>query len=130
LLVGLTGAQVRAGDPTFRRTRVQAAELALRLDDTESLVEVLLKDYTRAFNVSHDPTLAALLEEALQRVGPEASTSRARLLARYCQGFLFSDTDKCDRLALEAIATARQTGDRRTLAAVLGSGIWGGRDFF
>ena len=130
LLVGLTEAQVRAGDPTFRRTRVQAAELALRLDDTESLVEVLLKDYTRAFNVSHDPTLAALLEEALQRVGPEASTSRARLLARYCQGFLFSDTDKCDRLALEAIATARQTGDRRTLAAVLGSGIWGGRDFF
>jgi predicted ATPase/DNA-binding SARP family transcriptional activator len=130
LLVGLTEAQVRAGDPTFRRTRVQAAELAIRLDDTESLVEVLLKDYTRAFNVSHDPTLSALVEEALQRVGPEVSTARARLLARYGQDFMFSDPDKCDRLADEAVATARQTGDPRTLAAVLTGGIWGGRRAF
>jgi predicted ATPase/DNA-binding SARP family transcriptional activator len=124
LLVGLTEAQVRAGDPAFRRTRVQAAELALRLDDTESLVEVLLKDYSRAFVVSHDKALTALLEEALQRVGPEVSAARALLLSRYCQDFLFSDPDKCKRLQKEAVDIARRTGDRQTLAIVLSGHLW------
>ncbi len=124
LLVGLTEAQVRAGDPNFRRTRVQAAELALRLDDTESLVAVVLKDYARAYTVSHDTTLTALLEEALRRVGPEASPQRARLLSRYCQNFLFSEPDKAIEIASEAVDMARQTGDRRTLAAVLAVRGW------
>jgi hypothetical protein len=129
LLVGLTESQLRAGDPAFRRTRVQAAELAVRLDDTESLVEVVLKDYARAFAVSHDNTLTALLEEALRRVGPEVSAARALLLSRYCQDFLFSDPGKCEQLASQAVDIARQTGDRQTLATVLSGHLWAGHSF-
>jgi hypothetical protein len=60
-----------------------------------------------------DRQLMALLQEALDALGPEDGALRARVLARLCLELTFSDqTQLMEALSLEAVEMARRLGER------------------
>lgn len=120
LLLRLARAQQQAGDPTFRRTRQAAAELADRLGDVDAYVQAALTQYMRAYaGYEEDPDKKPLLERALELIGDAETPERARLLGRYAYELTFLDPLRHTTLADEAIALARRVGDRAALVEVI-----------
>jgi class 3 adenylate cyclase len=123
LLIGRGEAQRRAGDPGYRDTLLDAAQLAQRLGDVKALARAALSNtqghiWTAAFAVDADRIQA--LEAAIAAVGEDDPPVRARLLATLGLELAW-EPDASRRLALssDALDIARSIGDPDTLAHVL-----------
>jgi class 3 adenylate cyclase/tetratricopeptide (TPR) repeat protein len=119
----LTGrAHVMSGNPERAKTvLVEAAELARKLDDPESLARAALT-YARPYpeaGIANETTLA-LLEEALGSLGPVDSSYRARALAQLAMELHWSErVERRFELSREAIEVARRIGDDHALGTAL-----------
>lgn len=122
LLVGLGEAQRRQGDPAFRETLLEAGRLAERIGDRDLLVRAALAN-SRGIASSAgevDGERVGLLERALAQVDPGDERPRSSLLAALARELAFSDDrERRTRLAAEAVAVARRSGDRAGIAAAL-----------
>ena len=131
LLLRLAAAQARAGDyQQARGSCLQAAEIARRLGAPEQLARAALGFGERQVEgglVNRE--LVALLQEALDGLGPQDAPLRARLLARLSAEFAFSDEAKrMESLSLEALAMARRLADPAALRAAVDArwmAVWG-----
>ncbi len=122
LLLELADAHDRAGEYASRDERfAEAADAARRLSDRALFLRAAL-GYGGILpaTVNPDQRAEALLEEALKELGEEDSAARATVLARLAH-WLHNARPYPERLGLSdrALAMARATGDRRTLATVL-----------
>ncbi|MEA2374465.1 MAG: eukaryotic-like serine/threonine-protein kinase, partial [Thermoleophilaceae bacterium] len=131
LLLSLGRAQVRAGDGAARKSLGAAATAARSLERPELLAEAALafRAFARVPGVV-DEEVVALLEEALELLGPEDSAVRARLLVRMAVQLYDRMDAGPQRQAFvdDAIAMARRLGDAGTLAYVLHNAqlaLWG-----
>ena len=89
----------------------RAAESARRLDDTDSLVGAAIGIAMMSDAGRLDEQLLALLDEALERIGPERTARRAALLSAKSAEIYWVDNDvsRVDReLVDEAIEIARE----------------------
>jgi hypothetical protein len=131
LLLELGIARTRAGDPSARETLLGAADAARAADRPELLAQAALGIHV--FNLTPgvpDDTAVARLEEALERIGPDDSALRARLLARIATALYYrhGTADRREALVNEAVSMARRVQDPATLAYVLSNaqlGTWG-----
>jgi class 3 adenylate cyclase len=122
LLLALGGAEAKSARVADARQAFEkAAESARRLDDTDSLVGsaigiAMLSDAGRL-----DEKLLALLDEALDRIGPERSARRAALLSAKSAEMYWVDNDLVEstRLVDQAIEIAREVEAPESLAAAL-----------
>src|SRR5262245_52530426 len=122
LLLVLGGAEAKSARVADARDAFErAAESARRLDDTDSLVGsaigmALMSDAGRL-----DEQLLALLDEALERIGPERTARRAGLLSAKSAEMYWVDNDvtESERLVDEAMEIAREIDSPSTLAAGL-----------
>ena len=122
LLVRRGDAERQAGDPRFRETLLDAAELAQRIGDEHGLVRAALAN-TRGMQSQTgivDDARIATLRAALRIGGDHDSAVRARLLALHAAELMYSQ-DWEGRIALsdEALAIARRLDDPDALTAVL-----------
>jgi eukaryotic-like serine/threonine-protein kinase len=126
LLVALGEAQAKAGKlAEARDTFDRAADAALELGSTEVLVRA-------AFGIAYvsevgamDDRVVEVVEAALDRVGPEDSLDRARLLSWLGQEYIWVDPQGRARELFEgANEMARRLGDDRTLAFTLSRGAF------
>jgi tetratricopeptide (TPR) repeat protein len=131
LLLRLGAAQARAGNyQQARESCLRAAEISRKLGAPEQLARAALGLGERQVEGGLvDRQLVALLQEALDGLGPQGSSLRARLLARLSLEFTFSDeTDRIQSLSLEAVAMARRLGDPAALRTALDTrwmAVWG-----
>jgi tetratricopeptide (TPR) repeat protein len=124
-------ALTRANDPSARETLLGAAEAARSANRPDLLADAALGIHV--FNLSPgvpDDVAIALLEEALERIGPEDGSVRARLMARIATAiyYRFGTADRRNAMVTEAVAMARRLDDPATLAYVLINGqlaTWG-----
>ena len=131
LLLRLGAAQAKAGDYQLaEESCLQAAEISRRLRAPEQLARAALVLGERQVEgglVSQQ--LVALLQEALDALGPQDSPLRGRLLARLSAEFTFSDeTKQIESLSLEAVAMARRLADPAALRTALDArwmAVWG-----
>ena len=122
LQLALGEAQKRSGDPAYRRTLLEAADLAGRLGDAQRLARAAVAN-TRGFwsaTGSIDRERVAALEAALDALGPGDDPMRACVLAKIAVELVYTgDAEGVRRRSDEALAMARRLGDPSTLAAVL-----------
>ena len=122
VLISLGEAEARAGDPGYRQTLLDAADLARRLGDHERLARAALS-FTRgrASGAGEvDRERLRVLQAALDAVPAEDSAVRARLLAFQGVELVWSgEWDARVALSDEALAMARRVGDPATLTLVL-----------
>jgi tetratricopeptide (TPR) repeat protein len=131
LLRCLGGALVRAGDyEAAKGTYLTAIDIARELGDAVGLALAALgvgEPQVQAGLV--DRQLMALLQEALDALGPGDGALRTRLLARLCLELTFSDqTQLMEALSLEAVEMARRLGEEGPLASALRArwlAVWG-----
>lgn len=131
LQLALGIARTRAGDPSARETLLAAAEFARSANRPELLAQAALGIHV--FNLSPgvpDDAAIGLLEEALERIGPDDNALRARLLARIATALYYrwGTAERRDAMVTEAVAMARRLDDSATLAYVLTNGqlaTWG-----
>ncbi|MBI1813582.1 MAG: AAA family ATPase [Deltaproteobacteria bacterium] len=105
----------------------RAAELAREIDSSELFAKAALGRGRGHHPVSAvDPDLVALLEEALQRIGPQPGALRACLLARLDTALspIPGAHERREPMAREALAYARQSDDPETLLLVLQYTRW------
>ena len=122
LLIALGEAQRRSGDPAYRQTLLDAAGLADHLGDSDALARAVLGNSRGFFSIAGgvDAERVVALERALDGTGTPNSPIRARLLATLADELVWSDQhERRQRLAAEALALARRSGDPVTLAYVL-----------
>jgi DNA-binding SARP family transcriptional activator len=123
LLLKLGEVQARAGAPAVESTFLEAAEIARAAGAPELLARAALGSGGRfvwvvsGFMPDH---VVALLEDAVQALGPEESAVRARLLARLaCALRDQPDSGRCAELSAQAVQLARKLEDRSALAYAL-----------
>ncbi|HXW59808.1 MAG TPA: AAA family ATPase [Solirubrobacteraceae bacterium] len=126
LLIGLGEAQRQTGDPDFRQTLLDAAELAQGLGDTDRLASAVLAN-TRGV-ASHagavDGERVQTLEAAAQAL-PSIDPRRGQVLALLASELHYSgEPSRCRQLAAEAIELARAGGDEVVLAHTLCHVTW------
>jgi len=128
LLISLGDAQRRAGEPTHRRTLLEAARLAERCNDGPALARAALasgRGMLPSASATVDQERVRVLERALRAVGSEDNAVTARLLAALALELVFAaDRDRRAQLADQALDLARRLGDPATLAGVLLSRYW------
>src|SRR5215211_6174245 len=122
LLLSLGGAEAksaRVGDA--REAFERAGDSARRLDDTDSLVGAAIGIAMMSDAGRLDEQLLALLDEALERIGPERTARRAALLSAKSAEMYWVDNDisESERLVNEAIEIAREVEAPTTMAAAL-----------
>jgi predicted ATPase len=131
LLLRLGAAQARAGNyQQAKESCLQAAEISRELGAPEQLARAALGFGERQVEGGLvDRQLVALLEEALDALGPQDSALRARLLARLSLEFTFSEEPhRTESLSREAIAMARRLADPAALRVAIDSrwmAVWG-----
>jgi DNA-binding SARP family transcriptional activator/tetratricopeptide (TPR) repeat protein len=122
LLASMGDAQRRAGDPAFRTSILDAAELARAEGDGAGLARAALigsRGYYRQTAVA-DHDWIALLEEAVDLAADAPPATRALLLASLAAELVWDDTEgRRFGLSDEAVALARQSADASVLAQVL-----------
>ncbi|HEY7622771.1 MAG TPA: AAA family ATPase [Solirubrobacteraceae bacterium] len=121
MLLGLGQAQVHAGEPEFRETLLEAAELSRAAGDGDRLVRAALLNSRGMFSSSGhvDEERVAILEAALGHVGDD-DPRRARLLALLAAELLWTgDHLRRRELSDEAVRSARDHGDSAALAYAL-----------
>jgi tetratricopeptide (TPR) repeat protein len=114
LLLCLGRAQARAGDyQSSKATFLAAEEAARETGDAEQLARAAIGfGEPQVEGGLVDRQLIALLEEAIERLSPEDSALRARVMARLSLELTFSDEAALrESLSLEAIEMARRLGD-------------------
>lgn len=124
VLVGLGTALRQAGDGSHREVLLEAAGLAQRLGDRDRLVQAALANSRGWASQSGytDEERIAVLEAALDAVGPADSAARARLLAVLVSELTYSvDLERRRELSDEAVAIARRLDDLPALTSVLSS---------
>ena len=120
LLIGLGEAQRQSGHPDFRRTLLDAADLANRNGDGERIARAVLAT-SRGFGsvATPDEELIGLLRAAADALAAD-DPRRARVLALLASELTFTTAVSRRReLVEEALELARQQGDEHTLAFVL-----------
>lgn len=126
LLIGLGEAQRQIGNPEFRQTLLDAAQLAQQLGDTDRLCRAVLAN-TRGFSSSIgvvDNERVQALEAASQAL-PDSDPRRAQILALLASELHWSgEPSRCRQLAAEAVETARAAGDPAALAHTLADVTW------
>ncbi|HYZ92248.1 MAG TPA: AAA family ATPase [Actinomycetota bacterium] len=127
LLLALGAALDRAGEYDKRgETFVAAADEARKLDRTDLFTRAAI-GYRGVLPAATqlDPRGLALLEEALERLGPEPSRFRALVLGRLAHS-LQLQPPRARRAALadEAVRIARGLGDQGVLAEALSYRCW------
>lgn len=124
LMLALTDAQRRAGNPSYRDTTAKAVDAARAIGDPERLALAALGysrpgGYMSNSNIVDEP-LIALLEEANRALAGAETILRARILASTAAELVYSpERDRRRALAHEAVDVARRAGDPLGLAAVL-----------
>ena len=114
LLIGLGTAQIRTGDPAHRQTLLAAAAIAQAQGDSDRLVAAALANNRTGTSASGqvDHDRVAVLEAALEAVGPGDNAERAHLLAILgCELTYESFAGRAWPLMSEALAMARRLGD-------------------
>jgi eukaryotic-like serine/threonine-protein kinase len=121
LLLALGGAQMSAGRfADSRQAYERAAASARALGDTDRLVGAALGIALLSEAGVVDEALVALLDQALEAVGPEPSAERASLLSAKAQELYWIDAQGLSAsLAAEALEIARQVDDPQALATAL-----------
>jgi class 3 adenylate cyclase/tetratricopeptide (TPR) repeat protein len=116
VLTGLGDAQRQLGDPAYRETLLEAGRLARRLNDTDLLVRAALAT-NRGF-ASAAGTVATdvveLVQAALDAIGTELSSRRAKLLAILSSELVYGDPSRACEIARDALRVAEQVGDDAT----------------
>ena len=134
LLLALGDVRLRAGERgTARRSFTEAAALARRDGMPEQLARAALGiGGGQTFDVpafTVDSELVAVLEEALDVLGPAESGMRARVLGRLAVALYFSEDEAGrEQMALNAVEMARRVGDTAALAYALSArrfALWG-----
>jgi class 3 adenylate cyclase/tetratricopeptide (TPR) repeat protein len=122
LLAGLGDAQRLCGVPEYRDTLLHAARLADRVDNVELLVRAVLANH-RGFQSSVgtvDTERVEVIDRALERLGDNDMADRARLLAHSCMEKVNgASLNERLRIAVDAVATARRSGDPAALSDTL-----------
>jgi predicted ATPase len=130
LLLGLGEAhrqasRVRAARDAYRR----AGALARRLGEAEQFARAALGFAGIVIGVEVDGEVIAVLEEALAVAAPLPRALHAMLLSRLALELYFSpDAARRAWISAEAVAVARESGDRRALAHALEArhfAMWG-----
>ncbi len=122
LLVELGIAQRQVGDGSYRQTLLEAARVADHLGDTELLVAAALANNRGFVSATGqvDVERIAVLEAALDAIGPGDRTDRALLLATLTTELVYAgDLPRRQALGEEAVAIARRTADPASLVRVL-----------
>src|SRR5262249_55892667 len=122
LLLALGEAQTRSGDfAPARETLREAAAVARGLGKAELLARAAVSIAAGARMGRLDPSLIALMEEAVDVVATEDSVLRVRVLAGLATALTWSgdDSGRQAELASAAVAIARRVGDPATLARAL-----------
>jgi tetratricopeptide (TPR) repeat protein len=130
LLLELGAALRKAGDPVSAREGfLEAAELSARLGEPERQAQAAL-GYAGRYWTSGvvDEQVIAVLERALEALGPEDTLLRAAVLARLSTELYYAPSDDADALSAEAVGMAERIGDAGALASVLDARLaatWG-----
>ena len=122
LLLSLGGAEAKSARVADARSAFErAAESARRLDDTDSLVGAAIGIAMMSDAGRLDQQLLVLLDEALERIGPERTARRAALLSAKSAEVYWESNDisLSSELVDEAIEIAREVDAPTTLAAAL-----------
>ncbi len=120
LLAALGAAQCEASDPDYRATLLEAAALGERLDRTDVLVEVALGFGLYIGSHVGDEDAEPIIRTALERIGPDPTPTRARLLAKLSVAHNASaEAALRHSVALEAVEAAHLAGDDRTFIDVI-----------
>ncbi|MCB1256978.1 MAG: AAA family ATPase [Microthrixaceae bacterium] len=118
ILIGLGNAQRETGTASHRETLLEAAQLADQIDDVPLLVQAVLANNRGYHSVvgGVDEDRIAAIDRALERLSHEPSPERARLLGLSSAERTYA-VGLPERLALaeDAVAGARQSGDRSAL---------------
>jgi class 3 adenylate cyclase/tetratricopeptide (TPR) repeat protein len=121
LLIGLGEAQRQTGNPEFRQTLLDAAQLAQELSDTDRLCRAVLansRGWISQFGAVDSERVRAL--EAAAPALPDGDPRRAQVLALLALELHYGgEPARCRRLAAEAIEIARAAGDPAALAQTL-----------
>jgi class 3 adenylate cyclase len=126
LLIGLGEAQRQTGNPEFRQTLLDAAQLAQELSDTDRLCRAVLANsrgwISQAGAVDSERVQA--LEAAAEAL-PDDDPRRAQVLALLALELHYGgEPARCRRLAAEAIEIARAADDPAALAHTLAHACW------
>jgi tetratricopeptide (TPR) repeat protein len=122
LMIKRGEAERQAGDPGFRDTLLEAAELAQRVGDERGLVRAALANSRGMQSETGivDEARIATHAAALKVVPAGDSPERARLLAMQAAELMYSgEWERRVRLSDEAIAIARRLNDPEALSTVL-----------
>jgi len=126
LLLEYARARLYSGErEEARGTLLEAAALARAVESPDLLAECALQlapDFLSIEMGVHDPTLVALLEEALDRLPEGRSSVRARLLARLCQARRWTPAaslSTLQALSQQALSIAEHSGEKGALCAAL-----------
>jgi tetratricopeptide (TPR) repeat protein len=122
LFAALGEAQRQAGSPAYRETLLEACGLARERGDADALVAAALANHRGFYSRlgEPDPERIEALEAALDAVGEERTSDRARLLATLASELTFSgEWERRRALTNRALELARTSGDERLLLAVL-----------
>jgi tetratricopeptide (TPR) repeat protein len=131
LLLRLGAAHARAGNyEQAKQSCLQAADISRRLGAPEQLARAALGFGERQVEGGLiNRQLVALLQEALDGIGPQDSPLRARLLARLSLEYTFSDeTEVIASLSQQAVAMARRVADAAALRTAIDArwmAVWG-----
>jgi class 3 adenylate cyclase len=121
LLLGLGEAQLHAGQASFRETLLDAARQAADAGDHDLLVRAALANFRGFASTTGfvDEERVEVLEQSLAHA-PAGDPRRAKLLAQLAAELLWCpDHERRRALSDEAVALARDGGDRAALAHVL-----------
>jgi class 3 adenylate cyclase len=122
LLLLLGGAEAKSARVADARAAFErAAESARRLDNADSLVGATIGIAMMSDAGRLDEQLLELIDEALDRIGPERTARRAALLSAKSAELYWVDNDviESERLVDEAIEIAREIDAPMTLAVAL-----------
>jgi len=129
LLIGLGEAQRQVGNPAFRQTLLDAAQLAQQLSDIDRLCRAVLansRGYVSQVGAVDSERVHAL--EAAAGALPDDDPRRARVLSLLALELHYGgEPARCRRLAAEAIEIARAAGNPVALAHTLANAsraIW------
>jgi DNA-binding CsgD family transcriptional regulator len=97
-------------------TRLSERALALARESGEpvALAIAALAWRPDGLAVSDDPTVVALVDDALAVVGPDQTAMRSRLLSARCEALLFSDLEAARAASTVALELGRRSGDSET----------------
>lgn len=121
LQLGLIHARRATSDKRYREAGYAAADTARSMADPDrlALAALAMTHHIGSTGVV-DEDLVALIDDALDALGPEASPIRARLLAALSVELHFGgDGERRKRLGAESVDMARATGDPQALASTL-----------